>query len=123
MTEAIAYQYDGAVYCPDCMEDTSDEALEGIGNPLFPAHEPGLEHLAATAGEACGGACGQWLDPNWDWSPILGSEGTVKDWRWSTCVSCNTQRPHDHDSYQETRKAAWQGRGTCPNCLNGIERF
>jgi len=105
--DAIAYVWEGAVYCPDCFKDDRDSDETGV---WFADDNDGL------IGNTCD-ACQAWYAPGQGWTTVDCREG----YRWTRCVSCNGQRPYVKSDYR-ARLEALRGNLVCRSC-NGRERF
>lgn len=104
--DVIGYHYDGAAICTDCFSThpIDDEAMEGAGGVVFADSE--RKFIGSTCGQcqACYGPDG-WSEPNCD----------AKQWRWSKCPHCNSQRPYSKTD-TDARYQAFIGQLECVSC-------
>lgn len=105
-TDIIGYHYDGAAYCPDCIErdPIDDESLEAHGGVVFAEYEHDFIGSTCSTCQSCYGPEG-WSEPNCD----------ASQWRWSKCPSCNSQRPYSKAD-TDARYHAFIGQLSCESC-------
>ncbi len=141
----IAYVSAGDIYCPDCAA-TWDAEYHGCGEKTqlsdpgwhdcgkigpdgSPCHakadttegeasavfaDSADENIGATCGRcgACFGPDSEWSEPNCD----------AKQWRWSRCPRCNSQKPFSR-SDTDARYRAFIGELDCTDCGRGAVHF
>ena len=104
--DVIGYHYDGGAICLDCFssDPIDDDSMEACGGVVFAEYESDF------IGSSC--MCGSCYGPDgWSEAPC-----DPKQWRWSRCPSCNSQRPYDR-SDTDSRLLALQGDLACNSCL------
>ena len=77
----LAYTRDGAVYCDDCGAGLPDDDETGA---WFADDEESL------VGQTCNTCTACYMPDGDGWTP---HESAVRDYRWSECQACGTQRP------------------------------
>jgi len=108
--DVLAYTRDGAVYCDDCGAGLPDDDETGA---WFADDEESL------VGQTCNTCTACYMPDGDGWTP---HESAVRDYRWSECQACGTQRPWQRAD-SRARRAALCGQLTCNNCLKPAVHF
>ncbi len=126
--DILAYTFDGATYCPDCVPQAADTGCEspadhadengacdenchGYGpGPVFAESEEEVYGWTCDSCRAC---------------YVIGDGWTAHDdavnpeyTRWATCRDCGAVYPYAINSYEyrQDRRSALLNRLSCPNC-------
>lgn len=100
--DIVAYAYDGAVYCSDC-----EPKGKGVDrDQVSPWFADSMDELEGSTCDTCAAffAEGEWR-----------TKEEVREFRWSTCGECNSQKPHDRGDAR-VRLQALQGQLRCSDC-------
>ena len=103
--DVIGYHIDGGAVCADCFDahPIDDETLEASGGVVF------AERESEFIGSTC--QCGSCYGPDgWSEAPC-----DPKQWRWTRCPSCNSQRPYSRTD-TDARYAAITNALACESC-------